>query len=137
MADAVFTTEATSSGDGPLATRDGIPDRRMEMPAALGGPGGATNPEHLFAAAFATCFHGALCLVAQGRGGSVPDGTTVSATVSLAPDDTSFSIGAAITANLPGLDQAGADELVAAANEVCPYSKATRGNVDVTLTAVV
>lgn len=140
MADAVFTTEATSSGggrDGPIHTPGGIPDRRMEMPASLDGPGGATNPEHLFAAAFATCFHGALRLVAQGRGGSVPDGTTVSAAVSLAPDDTSFGIGASITANLPGLDQARADELVAAAHQVCPYSKATRGNVDVTLTAIV
>jgi osmotically inducible protein OsmC len=140
MADALFTTDATSSGggrDGRVSTPDGILDQDLKMPPALGGPGGATNPEQLFAAAYATCFHGALRLVAKNKGVTVPDDATVNASVSLAPDDTSFAISAVITANLPGLDQTQADELVEGAHQVCPYSKATRGNVDVTLKATV
>ncbi|MBW0118877.1 Ohr family peroxiredoxin, partial [Pseudonocardia abyssalis] len=115
MADAIYTAEATSSGggrDGRVRTSDGIIDQDLKMPPALGGPGGATNPEQLFAAAYATCFHGALRLVAKNKGVTVPDGATVDASVSLAPDDTSFGISAVITAHLPGLDQAQADELV-------------------------
>ncbi len=140
MADALFTTEATSSGggrDGRISTPDGILDQDMKMPPAMGGPGGATNPEQLFAAAYATCFHGALRLVAKNKGVSIPDAATVNASISLAPDDTSFGIGAVITAHLPGLDQAQADELVEGAHQVCPYSKATRGNVDVALKTTV
>lgn len=140
MADAIYTAEATSSGggrDGRVRTSDGIIDQDLKMPPALGGPGGATNPEQLFAAAYASCFHGALRLVAKNKGVAVPDGATVDASVSLAPDDTGFGISATITAHLPGLDQAQADELVEGAHQVCPYSKATRGNVDVALTATV
>lgn len=140
MADAIYTAAATSSGggrDGRIRTDDGIIDQDVKMPPALGGPGGATNPEQLFAAAYATCFHGALHLVARNRGVGVPDGATVDASVSLAPDDTSFGISAVITAHLPGLDQAQADELVEGAHQVCPYSKATRSNVDVVLRTTV
>ena len=140
MADAIYTAEATSSGggrDGRLTTPDGLLDQDVRMPPALGGPGGATNPEQLFAAAFATCFHGALRLVARNTGVSVPDGATVDAAVGIGPDDTSFAINATITAHLPGLDQAQADELVQSAHQVCPYSKATRGNIDVRLVATV
>ena len=107
------------------------------MPPELGGPGGATNPEQLFAAAYAACFHGALRLAARTAKITVPDDTQVTATIQLAPDDVSFHVAADITAHLPGLDQAAADELVEAAHQVCPYSKATRGNVEVTLTATV
>ncbi len=140
MADAIYTAEATSSGggrDGRVRTSDGIIDQDLKMPPALGGPGGATNPEQLFAAAYATCFHGALRLVAGKQKITVPDGATVDASVSLSPDDTSFAISATITAHLPGLDQAQADQLVEGAHQVCPYSKATRGNVDVTLATTV
>ncbi len=140
MADAIYTAEATSSGggrDGRVRTSDGILDADVKMPPALGGPGGATNPEQLFAAAYATCFHGALRLVARNKGVTVPDGATIDASVSLAPDDTSFGISAVITAHLPGLDQAQADELIQGAHQVCPYSKATRGNVDVQLKTTV
>lgn len=140
MAEAIYTAEATSSGggrDGRVRTSDGIIDQDLKMPPALGGPGGATNPEQLFAAAYATCFHGALRLVARDKGVKVPDDATIDAAVSLSPDDTSFAIGAVITAHLPGLDQAQADELVEGAHQVCPYSKATRGNVDVVLKATV
>ncbi|MCX6466281.1 MAG: organic hydroperoxide resistance protein [Pseudonocardiales bacterium] len=140
MADAIYTAEATSSGggrDGRLTTPDGLLDQDVKMPPALGGPGGATNPEQLFAAAFATCFHGALRLVARNKGVPVPDGATVDAAVGIGKDDTGFAIDATITAHLPGLDQAQADELVQGAHQVCPYSKATRGNIDVRLVATV
>ena len=140
MADAIYTAEATSSGggrDGHVRTSDGILDEDVKMPPALGGPGGATNPEQLFAAAYATCFHGALRLVAKNTGVAVPDGATVEAAVGLASDDSGFGISATITAHLPGLDQAQADEIVEGAHQVCPYSKATRGNVDVALKATV
>lgn len=140
MADAIYTAEATSTGggrDGRVRSSDGIIDQDLKMPPALGGPGGATNPEQLFAAAYSTCFHGALRLVAGKKKITVPDGATIDAAVSLTPDDTSFAISATITAHLPGLDQAQADELVEGAHQVCPYSKATRGNVDVTLKTTV
>ncbi len=76
-------------------------DLIVTMPPALGGPGGAPDPEQLFAAAYATCFRGALRLVAKNRGVSVPDGAIANASISLAPDDTSFGIDAASTAHLP------------------------------------
>ncbi len=140
MADAIYTAEATSSGggrDGRLTTPDGILDQDVKMPPALGGPGGATNPEQLFAAAFATCFHGALRLVAKNQGVPVPDGSTVDAAVGIGPDGAGFAISATITAHLPGLDQSTAEKLVDGAHQACPYSKATRGNVDVQLVATV
>ena len=135
-----YTTEATSTGggrDGHVRSDDGFIDQALTMPPELGGPGGATNPEQLFAAAYAACFHGALRLAARTAKITVPDDTQVTATIQLAPDDVSFHVAADITAHLPGLDQAAADELVEAAHQVCPYSKATRGNVEVTLTATV
>ncbi len=140
MAEAIYTAEATSSGggrDGHVRSSDGIIDAEVRMPPALGGPGGATNPEQLFAAAYATCFHGAMRLVAKNTGVQVPDGATIDASVSLGPDDTGFGISAVVTAHLPGLDQAQADALVEGAHQACPYSKATRGNIDVVLKATV
>jgi osmotically inducible protein OsmC len=140
MAEAVYTAEAISSGggrDGRVRTSDGVLDVELKLPPALGGPGGATNPEQLFAAAYAACFHGALRLVARNKGVRISDDATVDAAIDLSKDATSFAIGATLTVHLPGLDQSQADELVAAAHEVCPYSKATRGNVDVELKATV
>ncbi|MFP5023288.1 organic hydroperoxide resistance protein [Pseudonocardia phyllosphaerae] len=137
---ATYTTEATSSGggrDGHIRSDDGFIDQDLKMPPELGGPGGATNPEQLFAAAYAACFHGALRLAAGKKKVTVPDGTEVTATVQLAPDDTSFAISADIAAHLPGLDKDTAEDLVEAAHQVCPYSKATRGNVEVSLTTTV
>jgi lipoyl-dependent peroxiredoxin len=138
--DVKYTAHAVSSGggrDGAVRSDDGFIDLELKMPPALGGPGGATNPEQLFAAAFASCFHGALRLVGRNEKVAIPDGATVGADVGIGPDDTSFGLRATITATLPGLDQAVADDLVAKAHQVCPYSKATRGNVDVTLVAKV
>ncbi|KAA1019081.1 organic hydroperoxide resistance protein [Pseudonocardia sp. EV170527-09] len=135
-----YTTEATSTGggrDGHIRSEDGFIDQDLKMPPELGGPGGATNPEQLFAAAYAACFHGALRLAARKAKVAVPDDAQVTATIQLQPDDVSFHVAADITAHLPGLEQSAADELVEAAHQVCPYSKATRGNIDVTLTATV
>ena len=135
-----YTTEATSTGggrDGHVRSDDGFIDQDLRMPPELGGPGGATNPEQLFAAAYAACFHGALRLAARTRKETVPDDLSVTATVRLEPDDVSFHVAADISAHLPGLEQSAADALVEAAHQVCPYSRATSGNVEVTLTATV
>jgi len=136
---AVYTAVTTSSGggrNGRVRSDDGIIDQEVKQPPALGGPGGATNPEQLFAAAYAACFHGALRVVAKKDGVAIPDDATVDAAVGIGSDDTGFGINAVITAHLPGVDQEKAEELVAAAHQVCPYSKATRGNIDVQLKAV-
>lgn len=139
MPEAIYTAEATSSGggrNGHVRSSDGIIDQELKQPPALGGPGGATNPEQLFAAAYAACFHSALRAVAKKAGATIPDDATVSAAVGIGRDDTGFGINAVITAHLPGLDQAEADKLVEGAHQACPYSKATRGNIDVELKAV-
>jgi lipoyl-dependent peroxiredoxin len=138
--DVKYTAHAVSSGggrDGAVRSDDGLIDQQVKMPPALGGPGGGTNPEQLFAAAYSTCFHGALRLVARNEKIKISDDATVEAAIGIGPDDTSFAITATLTATLPGLDQGQADELLAKAHQVCPYSKATRGNIEVTLVAKV
>ena len=140
MAEPIYTAEATSTGggrDGHVRSSDGIIDQDVKFPKEMGGPGGATNPEQLFAAGYSACFHGALRLAGKNNGVRIPDGTSVDAAVGIGRDDTSMAISVALTAHLPGLDQAAADELVQAAHQLCPYSKATRGNVDVQLNATV
>jgi lipoyl-dependent peroxiredoxin len=139
MADTIYTAEATSTGggrDGRVRSSDGIIDLDVKQPPALGGPGGGTNPEQLFAAAYAACFHGAVRLAAKKKDVTIGE-TSVDAAVSVAPDETTLQVSAVLTVQLPGLDQATADEVVAFAHELCPYSKATRGNVDVQLVAKV
>jgi Ohr subfamily peroxiredoxin len=136
MPEAIYTAEATSSGggrNGHVRSSDGIIDQEVKQPPALGGPGGATNPEQLFAAAYAACFHGALRAVARNSGASVPDEATVQAAVGIGKDESGFGINAVITAHLPGVDQAEAEKLVEGAHQMCPYSRATRGNIDVQL----
>ncbi|HEX4249378.1 MAG TPA: organic hydroperoxide resistance protein [Pseudonocardia sp.] len=138
--DVKYTAYAVSSGggrDGVVRSDDGVLDQVVKMPPALGGPGGGTNPEQLFAAAYSTCFHSALRLVARTEKVKLSDDATVEAAIGIGPDDTSFAITATLTATMPGLDQAQAEDLLAKAHQVCPYSKATRGNVDVTLIAKV
>jgi len=138
--DVKYTAHAVSSGggrDGVVRSDDGVLDQVVKMPPALGGPGGGTNPEQLFAAAYSTCFHSALRLVGRTEKIKISDDATVEAAIGIGPDDTSFAITATLTATLPGLDQDQADDLVAKAHQVCPYSKATRGNVEVTLIAKV
>ena len=104
----------------------------------MGGPGGATNPEELFAAGYAACFHSALRAVAGRAKVRLGEGTSVAARVGIGPNGAGgFGLVVALTAHLPGLDQLEADKLVEQAHQVCPYSNATRGNVEVTLTTTV
>ena len=137
--DIKYTAEATSSGDarnGHVRSSDGIIDQDMAMPKEMGGPGGATNPEQLFAAGYAACFHQALKLAAGQEKVDV-DSSSVDAQVGIGPDAKSFGLQVWLTVHLPGADQETADRLAGRAHELCPYSKATRCNIDVAVTAQV
>jgi osmotically inducible protein OsmC len=139
MADVKYTAEATSSGvgrNGHVRSSDGFIDQELKRPVEMGGTGGGTNPEQLFAAGYAGCFHSAVHAVARKKGMKV-ENSSVDAAVSLTPDDTSFVLSVVLTGHLPGLDQSSADELMEAAHQICPYSKATRGNIEVQLKATV
>ena len=137
---AVYTAVATASGDGRnghARSSDGIVDVDLAIPKEMGGAGGATNPEQLFAAGYAACFHSALKLVAGQKKLPVTD-SAVTAEVGIGANDSGgFGLTVALEVELGGIDQAAADDLVEAAHQVCPYSNATRGNVPVTLTATV
>jgi Ohr subfamily peroxiredoxin len=137
----LYTTEALSTGDGrngEVRSADGVLDELLAVPKEMGGPGGdRTNPEQLFAAGYAACFHNGMRLIA-GQQKVQLDESTVRSTVSLITlDNGGFSLEVALSAHLPGLDQATADQLVEATHQVCPYSNATRGNISVTLEATV
>ena len=136
--DIKYTAQATSSGDarnGHVRSADGVLDHDMTMPKEMGGPGGGTNPEQLFAAGYAACFHQALKLAAGQEKVGIDD-SHVDAEVGIGPDDTSFFLTVALTVHLPGTDQATADRLSERAHQLCPYSKATRGNLEVTVNTV-
>jgi lipoyl-dependent peroxiredoxin len=138
---ALYTTEAIATGEGRgghVRSVEGAFQEDLAIPKELGGPGGErTNPEQLFAAGYAACFHNGLRLIAREQKVQLPD-TTVTARVSLlARDAGGFTLAVALTAELPGLEQATADQLVQTTHQVCPYSNATRGNIEVTLTATV
>ena len=137
--DILYTATATATGDGRnghATSDDGILDVDLRTPKELGGAGGATNPEQLFAAGYAACFHSAIKVVA-GREKLDVSGTEVSASVGLGMNaEGGFNIAVELDVHAPALDRAAAEALVAKAHEVCPYSNATRGNVEVTLTVV-
>ncbi|KDN16330.1 organic hydroperoxide resistance protein [Amycolatopsis rifamycinica] len=140
MGQALYTAVATARGDGrngEVTSSDGVIDESLAIPKEMGGPGGdKTNPEQLFAAGYSACFHSALQLVA--RQAKVPlTGSTVTAEVSVLKQEVGFGLGVALNVSLPGLDQAQADQLVEQAHQVCPYSNATRGNIEVALSATV
>ena len=136
----VYTAVATATGDGRnghTATSDNLVSHDLAVPVEMGGPGGATNPEQLFAAGYAACFHSALTMVARTRKTAIED-SAVTAEVGIGQlDSGGFGLTVALHAEIGGVDQATADELVAAAHDVCPYSNATRGNVGVTVDATV
>ncbi|MCD2188776.1 organic hydroperoxide resistance protein [Actinomycetospora soli] len=137
--DITYLAEATSTGnarDGHVRSSDSYIDQDVRLPEALGGDGRGTNPEQLFAAGYAACFHQAVKMAAGEKKVSAKD-SVVDAEVGLGPDGDSFGIEASITVHLPSLDQETADAVVARAHELCPYSKATRGNVDVSVVALV
>jgi osmotically inducible protein OsmC len=136
----LYRTTATATGgrDGHAATKDGTLDVKLTTPKELGGSGGpGNNPEQLFAAGYSACFLGAMKFVASQGGPKVPADTSVTATIGIGPRaEGGFGITAALEISLPGLDKAAAEELVHKAHQVCPYSNATRNNVDVQLSVV-
>ena len=136
----LYTTEATATGgrDGGAKTKDGSLDVKLSTPKELGGGGGSgSNPEQLFAAGYSACFLGAMKAVAAGGGPKVPNDAHVTATIGIGPrSEGGFGITAALAIALPGMDHAEAEALVNKAHQICPYSNATRGNVDVQLTVL-
>jgi osmotically inducible protein OsmC len=138
MATALYTASATATGDGRSGhtrSSDGVIDLDLAVPKEMGGPGGhLSNPEQLFAAGYAACFHSALKRVAANQKIQLTD-TAITVDVGIGPNGNGgFGLQIAIEAELPGLDEATAQSLIDAAHQLCPYSNATRGNVDVTLT---
>ena len=135
----LYTAEATATGDGRngrVESSDGLLAADVATPVELGGQGGATNPEQLFAAGYAACFHSALRGVAKRLGVETPD-SRITARVGIgATGGGAFGLTVALDVALPGVAKDTAEELIAKAHERCPYSNATRGNVDVVLTLV-
>lgn len=135
----LYTAVATATGDGRnghTASEDGILDVDVRIPKEMGGAGGATNPEQLFAAGYAACFHSALKLVAGQEKADVT-GTEVSASVSIGTlDNGGFGLAVELDVHAPNLEHDAALALVEKAHQVCPYSNATRGNVEVKLTVI-
>jgi osmotically inducible protein OsmC len=135
----LYTAEATAWGgrEGRAASSDGVLDVQLAIPKSLGGPGGdATNPEQLFATGYAACFHSALKLLA-GKAKVDVSQSAVTARVGIGTNDKgAFGLEVELEAELPDVERSVAEDLVAQAHQVCPYSNATRGNVEVTLTVV-
>jgi lipoyl-dependent peroxiredoxin len=133
----LYTATAHSTGDGRnghARSEDGVLDIDMRMPKEMGGAGGAANPETLFAAGYAACFHSAIKGVARQDRLNV-DGSEVVASVGIGPlEGGRFGLTVDLKVSIPNLDRPTAEQLVARAHEICPYSNATRGNIPVTLT---
>jgi len=136
----LYTAQATATGgrDGRATSSDGVLDVKLTTPRELGGAGGeGANPEQLFAAGYSACFLGALKFVAAKQKVALPADLSITGEVGIGPLPTGFGIQAKLNIHIPGFEQAKAEELVAAAHIVCPYSNATRGNIDVTLNVIV
>lgn len=129
----LYTANATATGgrEGRVKTDDGQLDLPVALPPGLGGKGGATNPEQLFAAGYAACFGSAVGFVARQKK-LTPESVTIDAAVAIGPTASGgFGLTVKLTAHLPGLSREQALALVDAAHQVCPYSNATRGNLKV------
>ncbi|OWA35390.1 Ohr subfamily peroxiredoxin [Saccharibacillus sp. O16] len=138
---ALYTATATAVGgrDGKVTSSDGIIDISLKTPKSLGGPGGdGTDPEQLFAAGYSACFDSALNLVIRTQRVKEVTGTSVTGDVAILKDaaDNGFKLEVTLNVSVQGVDSETAHKLVEAAHQVCPYSKATRGNIDVTLNIV-
>ncbi|TDC72652.1 organic hydroperoxide resistance protein [Micromonospora sp. KC606] len=133
----LYTAFARATGDGRdghVRTSDGTLDLDLAIPKEMGGAGDAANPEQLFAAGYAACFHSALRTVAR-RARADVSSSLVEAEVGIGPNGSGgFGLTVALVVDLPALERAAAEQLVEAAHQVCPYSNATRGNIDVALT---
>lgn len=135
----LYTAHATATGgrDGKAVSSDGVLDVKLSTPRELGGAGGeGTNPEQLFAAGYSACFIGALKFVAGKEKVALPADTSIEGSVGIGPIATGFGIEAELRIRAPGVPRETLEALVAKAHVVCPYSNATRGNIDVKLVVV-
>jgi osmotically inducible protein OsmC len=139
--EAIYTAESTATGggrDGHVKSSDGHLDLETRPPKPMGGSGEGTNPEQLFSAGYAACFLGALRLVAGRNKVKLPDNTEVTVKIGIGrTPEGGFGLTGNILGTLPGLDEKAADDLMQQAHQVCPYSNATRGNVDIDVAAKV
>jgi len=133
----LYTAEVTATGgrDGHIKSSDGQLDFEIKKPKELGGQGGATNPEQLFAAAWGPCYLGALGSVAERDGVDISE-ANVNVLVSFNKDGNAFVLSADLDVHIPGISLEEAQQLADKAHKACPYSKATRGNIDVRVTAI-
>ena len=134
----VYTAHASSTGgrEGQTKSSDGFLDVKLVLPKEMGGSGGGVNPEQLFAAGYSACFLGAMKFVAGQQKISLPAETKVEGAVGIGPIPEGFNIAVELSIHIPGMDHAAAESLVEKAHGVCPYSNATRGNIDVTLKVI-
>ncbi|MEO8803576.1 MAG: organic hydroperoxide resistance protein [Rudaea sp.] len=134
----VYTAMATATGgrNGRAVASDNKVDVKLAPPTEMGGTGEGTNPEQLFACGYSACFLGAIRLVAGKENITVAPDASITGLVGIGPIPNGFGIQVELKISLPGMDRAAAQVLVEKAHVVCPYSNATRGNVDVTLTVV-
>jgi Ohr subfamily peroxiredoxin len=134
---ALYSTKVTAVGgrNGTVRSDDNLLELKLSLPSSLGGKGGATNPEQLFAAGYAACFGNAVIHVTRNKEMKIKDdGVEVVATVGMEPNGSGgFALTAALDVTIAGVDQATAEQIVAEAHRACPYSNATRGNIDVAL----
>jgi Ohr subfamily peroxiredoxin len=137
--EAIYTARATAYGDGRsghVTSDDDVVDVDLAVPKEMGGPGGElSNPEQLFAAGYAACFHSALKIVAKKAGVST-EGSTVTASVGIGPDGDAYGLQVTLAVELPSAGRDEGEKALEAAHQVCPYSRATRGNIPVTLQLV-
>lgn len=134
----VYTAQAIATGgrDGRAKTSDGKLDLKLNPPVEMGGKGEGTNPEQLFACGYSACFLGAMKFVAGRDKIAMPADTSITGLIGIGPIPNGFGIQAELKISLPGMDRAAAKALIDKAHIVCPYSNATRGNIEVTLTLV-
>lgn len=134
----LYTAVATATGgrDGKASTPDGVLNVTLAKPVEMGGSGAGVNPEQMFAAGYSACFLGAMKFVAGQDKIAIPDNASITGHVGIGTIPGGFGLQVELKISLPGMDRAVAEALVAKAHTVCPYSNATRGNIDVTLTVV-
>lgn len=132
----VYRAEATSTGgrDGRSVSSDNKLEVKLAVPKEMGGNGDGTNPEQLFAAGYSACFMGAMKFVAGKEKINIPNDATITGKVGIGPIPQGFGIEAELVISLPGMDPAAAKSLIDKAHQVCPYSNATRNNIEVKLT---
>jgi len=129
-------THTVGGRDGRAVSDDGLLNVQLDPPKSLGGKGTATNPEQLFAAGYSACFLSAIKFVAGQKKIAVPADASIDAAVDIGPIPQGFGLRVELAINLPGMERQFAEDLVNAAHQACPYSNATRGNIDVVLTLV-